>query len=737
MKRSILTLASALLCVAGQGQVTALTQVTTQCEPKPYICFKLPQGATALADSDGKAFDHYSLRKASSVSYTPQGSSEAKPMDFFVHIKQDTIVYFAHDMYYLPAKATVSVTVPALTCTAGKTQYSINSTTYTATVADAYTVTSDTKASDIADKLSASRSLIVVAPSVLTVDADLACKQLIVEGADSVGHFAAGVKVNAGATLAVADTAYYLCHEYDNRGGAYLINRGTYTAASNVFTKNVKDDLNWEYAAKYEHWYKNDPKEGVSDPYYAFYPNISIPTSNLDSVICFSSYNYTKHNLCFDLTNPYVRFVNLGKNTQVVYEHPTERMRVYVYNTSLPIRIKGAVNDFYNVAKDVVSGSAYVYEGTRFAIVNNDYQAPVNFRSVVEHTDEALLQKATNAYVQRINFQEGSFYNFKTGLTTFDGQMQLGYLLPSMDYATLIDVGSTEKIGEFVVSKDDLCSYADMSKQEADVDVQYVRFYLDDANLPKGKGRRSVFVAYFLPSEAVDTLTEGNANFNGEYNKVWEAKMTAIYNDTVKGGGIVMPLVGANGKGTLYTIKMYAEPDFEGGVLEYDDTYQRIKIFADSKQTKLEFGILDYKLDNLYVECLDLVVNKNGRKDVVKTTIDLEEAVSSGRIEKAAQYPFLGQKTVVGYLFNLRSGKNKSNAIAEAVASGTISIVAEDGGVRLSSVDVCQFSIFDVQGRLLSDLSGVSSKFIPLPSGVYVVSASSPSDAQRKVVIVK
>lgn len=734
-----MTLASALLCVAGRGQVTALTQVTTQCEPKPYICFKLPQGATALADSDGKAFDHYSLREASSVSYTPQGSSEAKPMDFFVHIKQDTIVYFAHDMYYLPAKATVSVTVPALTCTAGKTQYSINSTTYTATVADAYTVTSDTKASDIADKLSAGRSLIVVAPSVLTVDADLACKQLIVEGADSVGHFAAGVKVNAGATLAVADTAYYLCHEYDNRGGAYLINRGTYTAASNVFTKNVKDDLNWEYGEKYEHWYKNDPEQGVDDPFYLFYPNISIPTSSFDSSIYFSPERYP-NSIWFDFLKPGVKFFNLGNNQQDVYDHPTDRKRLAAYYHNLAFRIKGPVNDFQEVAKSVVRS----YEGgvmsnpTQVAIVDNDYQAPVNLKSVVEHTDEALLQKVTNAYVQRINLQEGSFYNFKTGLTTFDGPMQLGYLLPSMDFATLIDVGSKERIGEFVVSKDDLCSYADMSKQEADVDVQYVRFYLDDANLPKGKGRRSVFVAYFMPSEAVDTLTEGNANFNGEYNKLWEAKTTHMCVPDSAADGIVMPFVGANGGITLYTIKMYAEPDFEGSVQEYEGTYERMKIFADPKQTKLEFGILDYKLDNLYVECLDLVVNKNGRKDVVKTTIDLEEAVSSGRIEKPMQqYPFVGQKAVVGYLFSLRSGKNKSNTIAEAIASGTISIVAEDGGVRLSSVDVCQLSIFDVQGRLLSDLSGVSSKFIPLPSGVYVVSASSPSDAQRKVVIVK
>lgn len=732
MKRSILTLVSALLCVAGQGQVTAVTQVTTQCEPKPYICFKLPTGATALADPDGKAFDHYSLRNASAVTYTPYGSTEAKPLDFFVHIKQDTIVYFAHDMYYLPAKATVSVTVPALTCTAGKTQYSSAATTYKATVADAYTVTADTKASDIAEKLSAGRSLIVVAPSVLTVDADLACKQLIVEGADSVGHFAAGVKVNAGATLAVADTAYYLCHEYDNRGGAYLINRGTYTAASNVFTKNVKHDLNWEYGATYEHWFGNDPDKGVDDPYYDFYPNVSLPTSSFNSSIYFSRNDY-RNSICFDVVKPVVKFFNLGNNQQDVYDRPTDRKRLFAYD-SQTFRINGPVNDFQDVAKSVVA--SYHTWKSQVAIVDNDYQAPINLRSVVEHADEALLRKATYAYVQQINLQEGSFYNFKTGLTTFDGPMQLGYLLPSMDFASLIDVGSTERLGEFLVSKDDLCSYADMSKQEADVDVQYVRFYLDDANLPKGKGRRSVFVAYFLPSEAVDTLTEGNTNFNGEYNKVWEAKMQPLYSPSAASGGLVMPFVGANGEATLYTIKMYAEPDFEGSVLEYDDTYQRMKIFADPKQKKLEFGILDYKLDNLYVECLNLVVNKNGTKDVVKTTIDLDDAVSSGRIEKTTNYDFLAQKAV-GYLFNMRVGKNKSNAVAETVAGKTIRIVAKEGGVRLSSSNVCQLSIFDVQGRLLSEKSGVSSCFVPLPSGVYVVSASSSSNAQRKVVIVK
>ena len=732
MKRSILTLASALLCVAGQGQVTALTQVTTQCEPKPYICFKLPQGATALADTDGKAFDHYALRKASSVSYTPHGSSEAKPMDFFVHIKQDTIVYFAHDMYYLPAKATVSVTVPALTCTAGKTQYSINSTTYTATVADAYTVTSDTKASDIADKLSAGRSLIVVAPSVLTVDADLACKQLIVEGADSVGHFAAGVKVNAGATLAVADTAYYLCHEYDNRGGAYLINHGTYTAASNVFTKNVKQDLNWEYGAKYEHWYNNNPESGVDEPFYDFYPNISLPTSTFNSSIYFSRIG-DKSSIYFDAVKPVVKFYNLGNNQQDVYDRPTDRKRLRAF-ASRTFRINGPVNDFQDVAKSVVA--SYSPWKSQIAFVNNDYQAPINLRSVVEHADEALLRKATNAYVQQINLQEGSFYNFKTGLTTFDGPMQLGYLLPSMDFASLIDVGSTERLGEFLVSKDDLCSYADMSKKEADVDVQYVRFYLDDANLPKGKGRRSVFVAYFLPSEAVDTLTEGNANFNGEYNKIWEAKMQPLYKPSVPAGGLVMPFVGANGEATLYIIKMYAEPEFEGSVQEYEGTFERIKFFTDPKQKKLEFGILDYKLDNLYVECLNLVVSKNGTKDVVKTTIDLDDAVSSGKIEKTERYDFLEQKAV-GYLFNMRVGKNKSNAVAETVAGKTIRIVAKDGGVRFSSAEVCQVSIFDVQGRLLTEKSEVSSCFVPLPSGVYVVSASSSSDVQRKVVIVK
>lgn len=733
MKRSILTLASALLCVAGRGQVTALTQVTTQCEPKPYICFKLPQGATALADSDGKAFDHYSLREASSVSYTPQGSSEAKPMDFFVHIKQDTIVYFAHDMYYLPAKATVSVTVPALTCTAGKTQYSINSTTYTATVADAYTVTSDTKASDIADKLSAGRSLIVVAPSVLTVDADLACKQLIVEGADSVGHFAAGVKVNAGATLAVADTAYYLCHEYDNRGGAYLINRGTYTAASNVFTKNVKHDLNREYGAKYEHWFENNPSSGVDDPYYYYFPNVAIPTSSIDPHIFLCPDGSMKYSLWFDVLKLYFR--NPAYGVQAVYDHPTGRKRLSAF-TSCCFRSKGAINDFSDVAKSIVAGYGYpasTNDTTHIVFVDNDYQAPISLKSVVERADEALLQKVTNAYVQRINLLEGSLYNFKTGLTTFDGPMQLGYLLPSMDCASLIDVGSNEALGEFLVSKDDLCSYADMSKQDAEVDFQYVRFYLDDANLPKGKGRRSVFVAYFLPSEVVDTISsDDNPNYDGEYNKVWEAKLSNLATVINPGNATIMPFVGADGGGNVFPIKLFAEPDFEGAVVSYE---KAVKIFADPKQTKVKFGVLDYKLDNIYVECLGLVVNKNGEDDVVDVTVNLADAVSDRDVVPDDR-KFQGQPAM-GYLFNLNIGKSKSNAAAETVVGRTIHIVAEEGGIRLSSAEVCQVSIFDVQGRLLTDVSGVSGKFVSLPSGVYVVSASSPSEALRKVVIVK
>lgn len=741
MKRSISTLASALLCMAGMAQVTALTQVTTQCEPKPYISFKLPTGATALSDSTGKAFDHYSLRKASSVSYTPYGSTEAKPMDFFVHIKQDTIVYFAHDMYYLPAKATVRVTVPALTCTAGKTQYSASRATYTATVADAFTVTTDTRASDIADKLSADRSLIVVAPAALTVDADLTCKQLVVEGAASVNSFAAGVKVNPGVTLAVADTAYYLCHEYDNRGGAYLINRGTYTAASNVFTKNVKRDLNWEYADKYEHWYLGKQSNGVDNPYYYFYPNISLPTSSLDPLI-FCQNSSTKSSIAFDLTDPMVKFYNLGEDAQKMYNNPTQRKRLYSYGTNA-FRFKGAANDFQSVAKEVVSSRTYsvttndVTRYTHMAIMNNDFPAPVNLKSVVERADENLLGKVANAYVQRINLQEGSFYNFKTGLTTFDGPMQLGYLLPSMDLAWLVDIGSTEKLGEFVVSKEDLCSYADMSSQEEEVDVQYVRFYLDDAKLPKGKGRRSVFVAYFLPSEAVDTISdESNVNFNGEYNKVWEAKMFDVAKPSITGNGTVMPFVGADGGITLYIIKLYAEPDFEGGYVDYDGASQCMKFFTDPKQTKVEFGILDYKLDNLYVESLDLVVNKNGTEDVVASTVDLAEAVNSGKMTKQTNKKFFDQ-TAYGYMFNLRVGKNKSNAVSEVVSGGAIRIVAKSGGVHVSSADACQVSIFDVQGRLLTEVVDVTSKFVPLSSGVYVVSAASSSDAQRKVVIVK
>lgn len=732
MKRSILTLASALLCVAGQGQVTALTQVTTECEPKPYICFKLPTGATSLADPDGKVFDHYTLRQASTVTYTPYGSAEAKPLDFFVHIKQDTIVYFAHDMYYLPAKATVSVTVPALTCTAGKTQYSSTSTTYTATVADAYTVTFDTKASDIADKLSAGRSLIVVAPSVLTVDADLACKQLIVEGADSVGHFAAGVKVNSGATLAVADTAYYLCHEYDNRGGAYLINRGTYTAASNVFTKNVKHDLNREYGAKYEHWYKNDPNQGVDDPYYYVFPNIAIPTSSVASHFFLCPDGSLKYSVWFDILSTYLR--NPADVMQAVYDHPTDRKRLSVF-TSCCFRCNGAVNDFSDIAKSIVAGYSYPSspDTTHVAFVDNDYPSAISLKSVVGRADGLLLQKATNAYVQRINLLEGSLYNFKTGLTTFDGPMQLGYLLPSMDYVSLIDVGSREQLGEFVVSKDDLCSYADMSKQEADVDVQYVRFYLDDANLPKGKGRRSVFVAYFLPSEVVDTLSsDDNPNFNGEYNKVWEAKMTNLATVGNAGNATVMPFVGADGGGTVYPIKMFAEPDFDGAAVSYE---KAVKIFADPKQSKVEFGVLDYKLDNIYVECLGLVVNKTGENDIAVVTVDLADAVAKKMIVSESK-KFLGQVST-GYLFNLNVGKSKSNAVAETIVGGTISIVAKEGGIMLSSVEACQASIFDVQGRLLTEVSGVSSKFVPLPSGVYVVRASSSSDALRKVVIVK
>lgn len=316
--------------------------------------------------------------------------------------------------------------------------------------------------------------------------------------------------------------------------------------------------------------------------------------------------------------------------------------------------------------------------------IKNPYPAPIDWRHLFEGNGKLADVSGSSFKQGALGFNNnGSEYNHKTGLTNYDGPMQYGYVQPAMSenrfFSANRDVIGEGKTLDVTVGKSDLCTFGEIEArypEPVNFGLPYVRFYCEDPDAPKGEGNRSVCVVYFLPYNPVSAgKLPGYANlvnmqFNGQYtdeglaaaigvdnaagygnpdiydfsnfraagyygyNMVWEAPFQ--FNANWGTVAYRYPYIAMHSRYLTqpeFAMSIRAVPLSEtGDVSDWTDLRDMFELFVDQRQTRLEYGILDYgNLGTLGLKVGNLTLNytdSEGHKqaDKLSETVNLPKA---------------------------------------------------------------------------------------------------------------
>lgn len=731
---------NAQLSMGGASSGPYPTQVEEACNAKPYIHFTFDGTAVyTTAACDTKA-SNMVLRNASTFTYTVEGSDEVKSPSFFVSIENGKLTYFVNDMEYIPAGAIVTVSTPSFYTktdddNAEITQFSAHS--YTFPVTNIVEISSSCNSSDLDITLPESKTLVVKAPNVLTVNSNLDVANIIVEAGD-VSTYAAGVVVENGGSIAIADTAYFLCHNYFHRNNAYLINRGSYSASASIFTKCVDNNLNLAYAKKY--------LGGTLPASFANSVTVSFPVESPNKVFGFM----TKPSSIFLMVTPYADAAGVYKfylspkeNKLSLSDYLSDYYRAnqykYFYTTDMSnavtLRMNGSINDngvYSSTGRSLFdTGNSYNRgKGEPVTQLENPYQACINWSALI--ADESNNPGLADL-LRCVNFSAGNAhlsydYNFATGLTTYDGPMQFGYVQPVMEPARFYQLDTTQVDNITInLGKKYLTSYAEMEKVKPNVTVPYVRFYVDDVDCPKGVGKRSIYVAYFVPQDEYEALKKSD-DYSSTYgvnlkNEVF-APMELGYNSgKTAGAGYRFPFVGSIHSGS-YINRIKAFPLPEKSTKEEVEAFD-MTLYLDRKQEKVKFGILDYgNMDSLQVECAGLLLNAiDKRPNVLESEFDANNFDEEVFNVKKSGYTYIqadAMKVRPEVIEITRYAQKKPSSDKKPV-DNAFSVSSVHGGIVVTSETPVQVSVVNISGVLVNNTNVEGSSFISLPDGLYVV----------------
>ncbi|MDY4174068.1 MAG: T9SS type A sorting domain-containing protein [Bacteroidales bacterium] len=742
-------------------------QVETICNPKAYIHVKIEPGATALYSDAGSKFTRATLRNASALSYIEDGSEVETQLPytrFFADydLANGVITYFVYDNLYIPSKSTIKLTLPVVCAKyADDVVRTYNGETISLTVADAVYLSESCNSSSVTvDK---NQTLIIKKSSVLTVDNDLEIANLIVEAGDE-SSYGAGVIVNNGASLAIADTAYFLCHNKFHRNNPYLINNGSYTAAASIFTKSLDNRLNLEYATKYG--YLNNGSLSKVD--YVT-PTISFPVSDPKKTFCFEPVNrwsrINQQNIRFFAGSSAVRYYYLDNDKSYplfeadIYPYSQKNFETYSKNNfiedELVFRANGQINDEFERQEEIVTEYKSTITGSTFAQLNNPYQACIDWSAIVEDNPD-YITTLRNVTVGSGRFNMSWSYHLLTGLTTYDGPMQFGYLQPVMSPAHFYSLGKStvDDKGNLQIDvpsdiyakigKKYLTSYKDIESKVPVVTVPYIRFYVDDPNCPKGVGNRSVYVAYFLPSEDYVHVDEDYYNPIMCVNKLLDVQNDYENAYDINGIGCrcIFPYVGYHANLDIFArVRVWPLPSIN----EQFNLERFMTIAVDKSQKSVELGILDYgNFDGLTFQYGSLVLDtRNPSNNVTKVTLSLDENVDANFVIKSQNRQYLSHPAyhvepsdeAVVYISNFAKLPSSVNDVVD-FASADVRVTSEVGKIVVASQDKSHIRIFNANGVLISSTDVEGSASVNVERGLYVVNASnSKGNTAVKVLV--
>lgn len=742
-------------------------QVETICNPKVYIHVKIEPGATALYSDANAKFTRATLRNASALSYIEDGSEVETQLPytrFFADydLANGVITYFVYDNLYIPSKSTIKLTLPVVCAKyADDVVRTYKGETISLTVADAVYLSESCNSSSVTvDK---NQTLIIKKSSVLTVDNDLEIANLIVEAGDE-SSYGAGVIVNNGASLAIADTAYFLCHNKFHRNNPYLINNGSYTAAASIFTKSLDNRLNLEYATKYGYLVNGSlaKKDYVT-------PTISFPVSDPKKTFCFEPVNrwsrINQQNITFFAGSSAVRYYYLDNaNSYPLFEsdlYPYSQKNFETYSKTnfiadeLVFRANGQINDEFERQEEIVTEYKSTTSGTTFAQLNNPYQACIDWSAIVQDNPD-YITTLRNVTIGSGRFNMSWSYHLLTGLTTYDGPMQFGYLQPVMSPAHFYSLGKSTVDEEHNVQtvipsdiyakigKKYLTSYKDIEYKVPVVTVPYIRFYVDDPNCAKGVGNRSIYVAYFLPSEDYVREDEDYYNPQMRYNKLLDVPndYENEYAESGIGCRCFFPYVGYHaGLDFFDRIRVWPLPSIN----EQFNLEGFMTIAVDKNQKSVELGILDYgNFEGLTFQYGPLVLDtRNPSNNVTKVTLSLDENFDENFVLKTQNRFYLLQSVnhvelsdeAVVYISNFAKLPSSVNDVVD-FASADVKVTTEVGKIIVASQDKSHICIFNANGVLVSSTDVQGSVSVNVERGLYVVNASnSKGNTAVKVLV--
>lgn len=547
--------------------------------PKPAFTF-VYKGASAL-DAEGNALTKNWLRN--NVSITVGGTEidfVVGPLTNGADTNIDTLSFITMDNYYLPSKATVKVTMPDLSF--GEGYNDIESKTYTFYVEDYIII------DDATDKPDFNEITSVVIERCITYEVaegdEMSCKTLVLEG---------GATLKNNGVVSVKDTAFYHCIEDSYFDQAGLINLGKYSAASSVFVKfssNIvkREDKQNQFVVGNMIESKMKLKDLTIYPFTYYSSNQPKQEGGLKSLCSWVNGNKDEY-----LTTEY-GYMNLF-------------IRLASYFEDGYFRFKGNVRD-----AETVSMSNLVVKDVGLRMPN-PYPAMLDLNKMVSdplNTSSEGIQMLK--FAQMLYANKAFYYNTRIGITTYDGEMWKGYLMPVGTGA----INHVYKEHTYNITKEHL---TDMQTAKTDYEGQeikypYVRFYCDyvDKDKAHGKGYRAVFAVYFVDEDTYQEVIDTRSD-KWKKSDIYESRDLTLDDSD---GYMMYPYFGIfrqQGKDafkSFITIGAEKEPD-AGSITKVNIGVAR-ELAANTAENdedyKVKIGILDHNLDksNIRFKCDEL-----------------------------------------------------------------------------------------------------------------------------------
>ena len=577
MKKKIVLFFSLLTSMVSMAQVGTISpKEGSEIMPKPAFTITYNEDVPALSTVDAR----YRLRDAITI------ATKEKKYEYAIgEVTPRSINFILQDLEVLPPNTDVTITTSA----------ELGSQTFSYKTENYYVLD---KSKTSFDYVNSKNNTLYIAEGIkLLVDKTLKCKQLIVEPN-------AGITIAETGSLLVYDTAYFLPHIGELEGMPYLINKGSYQAAGTVFMRDLPD-------------YR--------------YLELSSPISQ------FSAYEFSVSNFYYDEDElGYFTYGDIfwGENISFDYyawgddkgKDIINNWAFYVLSYGENImRMSGTLNsdEEYTLSRT----AEYSYgasddpthwrnKATYLTRLPNVYSSYIDLRKMYE---EGRLD-AKNMYMKKnYNYINDEYvYNLNSGLTTYDGPMSYGYLLPQLSNAgdyTSKTINATETKEDQTTQAITRLTYTERDENNNYVDetpkYPYIRFYCNYVGQKAlDRGKRSVCVLYFVKDseEQAEMRTDINGHIgtettggNVKYDAVWAGESTDEEFTNYSYPYIVSRKLSASNRLPL-SIGSYNYPTDEVNGVEVD-----LSVMAGTadEEEKIEIGVLDYYLPGLIFENAD------------------------------------------------------------------------------------------------------------------------------------